>query len=280
MNISMITASTAMNGLQNKLDVIADNVANVDTNGYKRKTATFADVMTNVLQQGDDFERPGRATPSGYTTGYGSRLNSIQRDFSLGELVSTGVDTDIALQGNGLFEVQTAEGNAFVREGQFQLMPDERAGVAPGGILTTKQGHVVMGANDQPIRIRNGFELRIDSLGRVFEYNSAVGDPIQVGVLKIVEPTKPELLMQADDNLYVIPAGTPRETVVTTLNLTNIPPDGMLPLTVRQGMLEKSNVSLTDEMADLIQAQRAYQMAARALSSGDSMWGLANSLRG
>lgn len=275
MNRSIISASVSMSGLQQKLNVISDNVANIDTAGYKRKTASFSDVLTNVQRQLQDFQLEGRATPLGYTNGYGSRVSSVMRDFSTGTFVSTGLPTDLALEGNGLFEVATPNGAAYVREGNFQLSP-----VEGGAILTTRDGYTITATDGGTIQIQEGYQMQIDTAGRVYEVNAATNETYLVGTIRIVEPIKPELLTQLENNMYVIAPGVDVNAVVQQLDLTNIPEDGIVPLTVRQGVLEKSNVSLTDEMAELIQAQRAYQMAARALSSGDAMWGLANSIRG
>ncbi|UHA75684.1 flagellar hook-basal body protein [Paenibacillus sp. 481] len=273
MNQSMIAASVSMYGLQRKMDVIADNVANINTNGYKRKTASFADVLTNVRQHDQDYRQPGRATPLGYTMGYGSMLNDINRDFSQGELVTTNVGTDFAIEGNAMFEIETANGPAWVREGNFQLSPD-----GTETVLTTKQGHRVLDTNNVEIRIRAGYDMQVDTAGRVYEVKSGQA-PLLVGTIKVVKPQKPELLVQTENNYYVLPANVNRNIVVQDLDLVAATPGGMAPASVRQGMLEHSNVTLTDEMTDLIQAQRAYQMSARALTSGDSMWGLANNLR-
>lgn len=275
MNQSIIAASVSMSGLQQKLNVISDNVANIDTAGYKRKLASFSDVLTNVQQQLQDFELTGRATPLGYTNGYGSRVSSVMRDFTTGSFMTTDLPTDLAIEGNGLFEVATPNGAAYVREGDFQMSP-----VDGGAILTTRDGYPITATDGGTIQIQNGFQMKIDTAGRVYEVNSATNETNWVGTIRIVEPIKPELLTQLENNMYVIPPGVNANTVVQQLDLTNIPADGIVPLTVRQGVLERSNVSMTDEMADLIQAQRAYQMAARALSSGDAMWGLANSIRG
>lgn len=274
MNQTMISAAVSMNGLQRKLDIIADNVANLNTKGYKRKTASFADVLTNVQQHNDDFRQPGRVTPMGYTLGYGSMLTDLSRDMSQGSLQHTGVSTDVALQGNALFEVGTPTGTAWMREGSFHYIIDEDE-----RILTSAEGHPVMSTNDTEIRIPAGYEMKIDEAGRVFGVKTGEPDE-ELGQIKVVRPLKPELLVQTENNLYVLPQGTDRNTIVETLNLTGDRSDPNAPhVYVMQGMLEESNVSMVDEMADLIQAQRAYQLASRALMSGDAMWGLANSLR-
>lgn len=274
MNQTMIAAAVSMNGFQQKLDIIADNVANVNTKGYKRKTASFADVLTNVQQHNEDFQQPGRVTPMGYTLGYGSMLTGLSRDMSQGSLQHTGVSTDVALQGNALFEVGTPTGTAWMREGSFHYIidGDER-------ILTSAEGHPVMSANDTEIRIPAGYEMKIDEAGRVFGVKTGEPDE-ELGQMKVVRPLKPELLVQMENNLFVLPQGADRNTFVETLNLTGDRSDPNAPhVNVMQGMLEESNVSMVDEMAELMQAQRAYQLASRALISGDAMSELANNLR-
>lgn len=276
MNQSIISASVAMSSLQRKMDVISDNVANLDTHGYKRKTASFADVLTNVTNQLPEFQLPGRATPLGYTNGYGSRISSITRDFSQGEPVVTNIPTDLALIGNGLFEVATPEGPAYVREGDFQMSPLEGG----ASLLTNRDGYPIVSTDGGTIEIQQGYQMKIDTAGVVYEVDPATSEAIEVGVIRTVQPIKPELLQQLANNLYVIPPGVDANAVLQQLDLTNVAVDGNVPLTVRQGALENSNVSMIDEMTDLIQAQRAYQMASRALASGDAMSGLANSIRG
>ncbi|WP_195573660.1 flagellar hook-basal body protein [Paenibacillus sp. 1001270B_150601_E10] len=281
MNQSIIAASVSMSGIQRKIDVISDNVANVDTYGYKRKTASFADVLTNVTQQHQNFEQPGRATPLGFTNAYGSRMTGVMRDYSMGEVNITNVPTDFALIGDGLFEINTPDGLAYVREGNFQMTPQE-GGV---GLLTTKDGDVVRGLKDGNevefrIRVQDGFQMKVDEQGRVFEVNPTTGEQNELGALSLLFPKRPELLEQVADNKYIIPEGIDPASVLLRWDLTQPVADGIVPLKVHQGALETSNVSLIDEMSDLIQAQRAYQMASRALSSADQMWGLANSIRG
>lgn len=281
MNPSIIAASVSMSGIQRKIDVISDNVANVDTYGYKRKTASFADVLTNVTQQHKNFEQPGRATPLGFTNAYGSRMTGVMRDYSMGEVNITNVPTDFALIGDGLFEINTPDGLAYVREGNFQMTPQE-GGV---GLLTTKDGDVVRGLKDGNevefrIRVQDGFQMKVDEQGRVFEVNPTTGEQNELGALSLLFPKRPELLEQVADNKYIIPEGIDPASVLLRWDLTQPVADGIVPLKVHQGALETSNVSLIDEMSDLIQAQRAYQMASRALSSADQMWGLANSIRG
>jgi flagellar basal-body rod protein FlgG len=144
-NNSMIIASASMGALQQKLDMLADNIANSNTVGYKRKNAVFEDIMTSLNPQQTDFNQPGRRTPLGFTQGWGARITSMQTDLTQGALQQTGNMTDVAIEGNGLFEVRT-DGNingarAFTRHGPFQLMPDANG----DRVLVTNSGQQVVG---------------------------------------------------------------------------------------------------------------------------------------
>lgn len=280
MNSSMITASVSMGALQQKLDMLADNLANTNTVGYKRKTAVFQDIMTSFNTQVQDFNRPGRRSPLGFTEGWGSRLSSIQIDHTQGVLQQTGNMTDIAVEGNGLFEVRTTaeigSAPAYTRHGSFQLISTG----AGERMLVTSAGNPVVATNggvEDFIRVPAGYNLSIAADGTL----SAVGNEgtaaINLGKMKLVQVVNPEFLQAIDDNMYGIPEGIDSNNVVR--DVTELP-EGESGLAVRQGFIEQSNVSMADEMTDLMIVQRAYQLSARALSSSEQMMGMANNLRG
>jgi len=276
-NNSMITASVSMGALQQKLDMIADNFANSNTVGYKRKTATFEDILTSLNPQIDDFNQQGRKTPLGFTLGWGARLSSIRTDMTQGSLQHTGEMTDIAIEGNGLFEVRTngviGGPRAFTRHGPFHLIPganDER-------LLTTNTGQLVVadtGNGEDFVRVPNGYELKIAEDGTMTGVIGDGTDPIELGRLKVVQVANADLLRAIDDNLFGIP-----ENVDPISVIRDVPAPGSS-ISVRQGFVEQSNVNMADEMADLMIVQRAYQLSARALSSSEQMMGMANNLRG
>lgn len=280
MNSSMISASVSMGALQQKLDLLADNISNSNTVGYKRKTAVFEDILTSINPQEKDFELSGRRTPLGFAQGWGARIASMQLDLTQGMLQQTGNATDVAIEGNGLFEVRTgptlADSRAFTRHGSFQL-------VSTGGgerTLVTNSGYPVVadvGGADGFIVVPEGYNLSIDADGTLVGIGPQGSAPIDLGKLKMMQASKPELLQSIADNLYGVPEDINIEDVVT--DVTQLPAD-TLGIAVRQGYVENSNVSLTDEMADLVIVQRAYQLSARALSSAEQMMGMANNLRG
>lgn len=280
MNNSMITASVSMGALQQKLDMLADNFANANTVGYKRKSAVFEDILTSLNPHLEDFNQAGRRTPLGFTQGWGSRIAAIQTDMSQGVLKQTGNVTDIAIEGNGLFEVRT-DGNingarAFTRHGPFQLMPDANG----DRILVTNSGQQVVGntgTGEDFIRVPAGYELTVGTDGTLTAVGGEGTTPINLGTLKLVQVTNSELLQAVADNLYGIPENVDPVNVVRDVALL---PNGETGISVLQGFVEQSNVNMADEMTDLMIVQRAYQLSARALSSSEQMMGMANSLRG
>lgn len=280
MNSSMITASVSMGALQQKLDMLAENISNSNTVGYKRKTAVFEDIMTSFNSQVPDFNQPGRRTPMGFTEGWGARLSSIQTDLTQGALQQTGNMNDIAIEGNGLFEVRTSDTinspRAFTRHGSFQLIStgdgDRR--------LVTNSGHPVVsnnGGTEQFIEVPAGYDLSIGADGTLTAVGNEGTTPIELGKLKLVQVTNPEFLQAVADNLFGIPTDVDPVNVVR--DVTGLPQEET-GLSIRQGFVEQSNVSMADEMTDLMIVQRAYQLSARALSSSEQMMGMANNLRG
>ncbi|MFC5469648.1 flagellar hook-basal body protein [Cohnella suwonensis] len=280
MNNSMIIASASMNALQRKLDLLADNVANSNTVGYKRKSAVFQDILTSIQPQLQDFNQAGRRSPLGFTEGWGARISSMQTDLSQGVLQETGNMTDIAIEGNGLFEVRT-DGDlngarAFTRHGPFQLMPD----ASGDRILVTNSGQQVVadvGGAEDFVRVPAGYNLSVATDGTLTAVGAQGSEPIALGKLKLVEVTNPELLQAVSDNLYGIPSDVDPDNVVRTIAGL---PNGESGISVRQGFVEQSNVNMTEELTDLMIVQRAYQLSARALSSSEQMMGMTNNLRG
>ncbi|MVP01522.1 flagellar hook-basal body protein [Paenibacillus lutrae] len=292
MNNSIINASISMQGLQQKLDILANNMANADTVGYKKKEASFQNVLTNVLGEPEGFRQNGRMTPLGLPQGWGARLVGLQSNMKQGSLNQTDNPYDLAIEGDGLFEV-TVPGSqepVWTRDGSFKLSVYEKVDPATGARtkamgLTTKDGYFVKdAANNEPIQIAinpadptlQNTRVRIDELGRVYVRNQS--DPADAGrmagQIKLVKVVAPQLLTEADGNYFRIPPNIAQNTVLTPVNTTA---DGVA---VKQGFIEKSNVSLQDEMTELIMVQRAFQLNSRAISSADTMMGLANNLRG
>ncbi|NOU95062.1 flagellar hook-basal body complex protein [Paenibacillus sp. LMG 31456] len=287
MNHSMINSSVSMHALQQKLDMLSNNIANINTTGYKRKEASFQDVLTSVKQQPKGFEKEGRLSPLGYNQGWGSRLVQAQLNMAQGSLQATNSSLDLAIEGNGLFEINSFTRDAnnnlvprtiWSRNGSFELTPS----TDPANrdmFLTTKDGQYVVGTDNNPIRVPVDHRVQFQTDGKVVAYSEIdkLAPPIDVGQIKLVRVIRPQVLQQLGDNLYDLPNGIAnREDVLQTLDANNNIVD---PIRVRQGFLENSNVTLADEMTDLLQVQRAFQLNSRAVTSSDTMMGIANNLR-
>ncbi|MBD2845863.1 flagellar hook-basal body protein [Paenibacillus sp. IB182496] len=284
MNSSIINAAVSMGSMQQKLDLLADNIANLNTAGYKRKDATFEDLLTSIKQQDETFRQPVRLTPMGFNQGWGSRLTMVESDFSQGTMKETGNAYDIGIQGNALFEVQTSAegGRAFTRSGAFYPSLNG-AGQA---VLTTTEGYTLIAEHrteeadgtvtltEGPIVIPDNYDVRIGADGQVTGVSTDGFTTVDLGQIKLVQPVRPSVLTPVADNLYLVADGLDAGAALQELGADER--DGV---TLMQGYLEQSNVNLSGEMADLVMVQRAYQLSARALSSGDRMMELATSLR-
>ncbi len=286
MNHSMINAFVSMQSMQQKLDVIAHNIANINTTGYKRREASFQDILTNVYQQPAGFQQAGRLTPLGFPQGWGAKIGQIELAMEQAALHATGNPLDLGIEGNGLFEIQRnsvdADGDpvvAWTRDGAFQLMQDP---ANPGSmVLATQQGERVRGVDDGPISIPANYSIRIDELGRVFASDNANPEapPEEIGQLKVIRAVRPQVLVNDGNNLFTLPPGVDAADVLETVDPATNDANERQPVAIRQGFLEQSNVSLTDEMTELMTVQRAYQLNAKAITSSDTMMSLTNNLR-
>lgn len=270
MNNSMISAMVSMNALQRKLDVIADNIANIDTDGYKRKESSFEDVLTTVTQQPDGFKQNGRVSPLGYNNGFGMRMTEITRDMQQGPLNQTGNPLDLAIEGTGLFAVEANGRTAYTREGAFHFVPDPDPAKPDNMVLVNNQGYFVLDTNGRQISVAKNAKVAVDQDGQVIVKNAA--GTSAVATIQLASPVRPDALVQMDGNLYVIPANLSENQVFEANRDPNT--------TIRSGYLEQSNVDYAQEITDMMQAQRAYQLSARALTSSDTMMNLANNIRG
>lgn len=275
MSQMMIQAAVTMQQLQNKLDLIGQNLANLETTGYKSRQTEFSSLL---FQQIDNLRDPanadGRLTPEGIRMGSGARLGAVSTDLSLGSLSVTDRALDVALlEENHLFQIQVADDGIaetqYTRDGSFYLNPINDQSV----MLTTKDGHPVLGDNG-PIVIPNGFtDVRIESNGQVVITRN--NQPETVGQLNIVEAVLPRTLEATGSNAYRLPdlmaLGLNAEDIIqNVLQTTDI---------VKSGALEQSNVDFSKQITDMMMTQKSYQFNARTISMGDQMLGLINQLR-
>ncbi|TQS72185.1 flagellar hook-basal body protein [Ornithinibacillus gellani] len=277
MSRTMIQAAATMNQLQNKLDLIGNNMANSQTAGYKSRQAEFSSLL---YQQINNMQHPanmdGRTTPNGVRVGSGAALGSIRSDLTLGSVNQTGRGLDIALLQPQHFlqvQVQADDGQMethYTRDGALYLSPTaDQTAVT----LVTSEGNPILGVNG-PIVIPDGFEdISIDTNGSIHIYRNGMEQT--VGQLALVEAVQPHLLEAVEHNRFRIPVidGAPydvNQLMQAVQPVTNV---------LESGALEQSNVDLSEQMTEMLMTQRAYQFNARTISMSDQMLGLINSLR-
>ncbi|WP_139491113.1 flagellar hook-basal body protein [Brevibacillus dissolubilis] len=270
---SMHISTSALKSVQYALDTTGNNLANIDTVGYKGKDATFSDLLTDTLNKQPDKDKAERTTPKGFTYGNGVRISASKTDYSQGAAKVTEVPTDLMLEGPGAFLVSRSTNGGqgeelrFIRNGNFKLTP---SGSSQAGQelmnLTTATGDLLVDERGIAIEVPPG-DLKILPDGTVNVNGQAT--TYKIPVYKMTDPSQ---FTQMGDNEYLV------RVPIDELRLVN--QDGEPTLTsIRQGALEMSNVSMDKEMSNLIIAQRAYQLNARALSIGDQMMSITNMLR-
>lgn len=274
---SLSTAASGMAAQQTRLDTIGHNLANVNTTGFKAQNVQFKDMLYAQFQQKplvDDI--PGRVSGPGMSIGHGVLVNGIGNSFAQGQLQSTSVPLDVAIEGNGFFTVGIYEngvqtGTGFTRAGSFKVGMDGQ-----DAYLVDTQGNPVLDDRNNPINLTG---LDIDSIqigqkGNIQARRNGVLE--EVATLSVVRVDNPETsLRPAGVNMYAAVEGLPANAIrlINTLAPDEQPPQ------VRQYMVEMSNVDMAKSMTDMIVAQRLYSMNSRALQTADQMMGMANNLR-
>jgi flagellar basal-body rod protein FlgG len=273
---SMITATNTMGQLQKQLDTIGSNLANIDTQGYKRTETTFTElVRQQINNQTDEREDTERIGALGIRQGTGAKLGS-SLVFTQGGLKQTGRALDLAFTDPKQFLQIDVDGETqFTRDGALYL--SEATDGTDRLMLTTAEGRPVLDENQNRIIFDDSFkELVISKDGTITAVPKSDGDLPQVVGLGIVQIDRPQLLVQNGNNRYGIKdlGNNPITDVLTYL-------EGALrgEVSLQQGALETSNVDLTKEMTDLLISQRSYQMNAKSISMGDQMMGLINGVR-
>lgn len=274
MNRIMINATNTLGQLQKQLDVISNNLANADTNGFKSREATFSDLLVQQFQnQLHPNREMGRMTPEGIRLGTGAKLAQTKMNTKLGPIQTTGRSLDLALTNeNQYFKVLVQENGReeirFTRNGAFYLSPVNGNQV----MLVTAEGYPVLDEQNRPVQLNQqaGQNITVDKTGRL---SVGGGQAVNLGIVSV---ERPQYLEQKGNNLLGLPADSTVAIGEVARDLT-----GALrsEISVQQGALEKSNVDISKEMTDMINVQRSYQFQSRSVTLGDQMMGLVNSLR-
>ncbi|MFT4416394.1 flagellar hook-basal body protein [Fredinandcohnia humi] len=279
----MITATNTMSQLQKQLDIIGNNLANIDTTGYKKRQVAFSELLTQQFtNQPVATQEEGRLTPNGIRQGVGARLGNTNVNMTQGNIKSTDRELDVAFtKANQFLQVLVEENGIqlprYTRDGALYLSPV--AGGTNQVALVNSSGSAVLDQDGDPIIFEDNFkELTISSNGILTVLPSEAGAPPQTFNLSVMEVRKPQLLESVGDNLFALPnledLGVAEEEVLVSLE-----GDLREQVSMQQGALEQSNVNLTTEMSDLLLTQRSYQFNAKSISISDQMMGLINGIR-
>ena len=250
---SLWIAKTGMTAQQTQLDVISHNLSNVSTTGFKRNNAVFEDLIYQNLRQVGAQTTEENQLPTGLHLGLGVRTVATSRNFTQGSLQQSSNNLDVAINGNGFFEVQLPDGTiGYTRDGSFQLDSQGRL-VTSGGLPVANGITVPQGATS----------ISISESGVVSATLAGNPQPQQLGQLAMSSFINPAGLQPMGQNLYMESnaSGTPQQGQPGTNGLGII----------KQGFLESSNVNVVEELVNMIQTQRAYEMNSKAIQTSDQM---------
>ncbi len=257
---SLFTAATGMEAQKLNVDVIANNLANVNTNGYKRARADFQDLVYQELRTPGASSAEGAQIPSGIEIGLGVRPVAVQKIFQQGDFAYTGNNLDLVIEGDGFFQIATPDGTtAYSRAGAFKLDSEGR--------VVTSDGYSIEPAVTIPA---NTVSITIGSDGKVTVIQSGSTTPTEVGQIELARFTNPAGLKAVGKNLFS-PSDSSGEAVTG-----NPGSEGMG--TIGQGFVELSNVNVVEEMVNMIVSQRAYEINSKAVQASDEMMQMSNNL--
>ncbi len=257
---SLFTAATGMSAQQIEQDVVANNLANVNTTGFKKSRANFQDLMYQIYSKAGATSSTGVQLPAGIEIGMGVKPISTQKIFSQGDYQQTGNPFDWAIEGDGFFQLDDGNGGiAYTRAGSFKINKDSNVCNSEGLLLTpalsVPQGTVV---------------ITVDKSGQVTATDSK-GTMTQIGQLQIATFINPAGLTSEGRNLYAKTDASGEASVGNP----GIEGKG----TISQYFLEMSNVNVIDEMVKMITGQRAYEINSKSVQTADAMLGIVNSLK-
>lgn len=273
---SLNISTSAMRGIQQALDNTANNLSNIDTIGYKRRVASFSELLSDSMNEQPAADNQNRNTSVGIRIGSGVRLGMTKLDLGQGSAKVTDVPTDVLVEGDGYFlvthKIKDATGvviqeeSRLTRDGSFKVSFDDDE---QGYVLHTTSGHILTDENGVNIVLPEPVtNIQITAEGALTANGVSYGN---IGLWKV---DNPDQLQQVGQNLFdaELDSGANPTTKYTNALIAG-------DATLRQGALEGSNVSMTEEMSQLVNIQRAYQLNSRAVGISDQMMGIANQLR-
>ncbi len=248
------SASSGMVAQQMNMDNIANNLANINTTGYKKSKVEFQDLVYAEMRAPGTRNLRGAAVPTGFQVGHGVMPAANKAVFEQGPLQETGNPLDLAINGNGFFGVQMPDGETgYTRDGAFRF--------DGAGQLVNNSGYLVLSADGQPIKVNDTTAAAINRGGEVLENDQVVG---RIGIFSFNNPAE---LNRAGNNLYT---DTDNSGAAGEADAGGY--------TILTGALETANVHIAEEMTTMMIAQRGYELNSRAIRTADEMLGQANAL--
>jgi len=261
---TLYTAATGMQSLQTKLDVIANNMANVNTNGFKKDRANFEDLFYENRTLPGNQDSAGNLTATGTHVGLGVRVSSVQTDFKQGAFTTTDGPLDLLIEGEGFFQLTDPSGEiVYSRAGNFSVNANGEVVQGSAGIGRPIEPSLVIPEDATAI------EVSVDGIVSVQQPGANTLN--EVGQIQLATFINPEGLLKLGDNLYA-------ETDASSAPVTGIPQSNGLG-SVRKGMLEASNVEPVQELIDLITTQRSFELNSQTIQAGDQILQLISNLR-
>jgi len=256
---ALFTAATGMKAQQLKVDSIANNIANVNTSGYKKTTAEFEDLYYEQIRTGSGTTAQGTTAADTVEVGHGARASQVRRDFSTGSMADTGEPTNMGIDGAGFFAVTDAEGQeVYTRNGNF-VTDGQGTLILPNGMALAEGITFPQGAEGISISAEGNVLATVDSEQQI------------IGQIQLRSFTNPAGLHALGGGLYEATesSGIAQAGIAGTAGLGHI----------QGGMLEMSNVDVAEELIAMIQAQRAYELTGKVIEASDEMLQATNQLK-
>jgi flagellar basal-body rod protein FlgG len=253
MDSALWAAKTGLDAQQTRMTTISHNLANVNTTGFKKDRAIFEDLLYQNQKQVGGATSQDTVSPTGLSIGTGVRIVATEKNHTQGTLNTTGNSLDVAINGRGFFQVLMPDGSfGYSRDGSFKMSAE--------GELVTSSGYKVQPGISIPAGAQS---ITIGNDGVVSAQVSGQSAPTQIGTLQLTDFVNPAGLQPRGENLYSESAASgPAQTSTPGLNGLGL---------VQQGMLEGSNVNVVEELVNMIETQRAYEMNSKAISTTDQM---------
>ncbi|NPA73839.1 MAG: flagellar basal-body rod protein FlgG, partial [Epsilonproteobacteria bacterium] len=253
--------ATGMMAQQTQIDTTSNNIANVNTIGYKKQRAEFADLMYQTMEYAGTATSLNTSSPTGIEVGLGVRPTAITKEFTQGNFKETGNNLDMAITGNGFFQVELPDGTtAYTRNGAFKLDAD--------GNIVNSDGYKLI---PQIVVPSDTTAISIGTDGTVSVLQAGQTQMSQIGQIELANFVNPAGLHSLGNNNYINTSAS-GDAIVGTPGLNGIGE-------IRQGFVEMSNVQLVEEMTDLIIGQRAYEANSKAITTSDQMLQTVNNLK-